>query len=230
MMLADGQQFSTGLTYDPMSDEGAGRTSPLREEPAIPCFTAGTMIATPRGEVKVEDLKAGDRVLTRDNGIQTITWAGAKRIDPKTMKRNPALRPILIKAGALGNGLPDRDLRLSPTHRVLVVSELAQLYFGETEVLVAAKHLLTMNDVSIAKAPYETYYHFMCARHELVLSDGAWTESFQPGDYSLKGLDDDQRSELFMLFPELETQEGVQAFGTARRTLRRGEVALLINA
>lgn len=197
-------------------------------ENVIPCFTSGTMIATPRGEVKVEDLKTGDRVMTRDNGIQTITWAGEKRINNIAMKRSPELRPILIKQGALGSGLPEADMRVSPTHRVLIVSENAQLYFGEAEVLVAAKHMLAMEGVEIANVAYETYYHFMCEKHELVLSNGAWTESFQPGDYSLKGLDGDQRKELFALFPELETKEGIDAFSSARRALRGNEARLLL--
>ncbi|WP_159086931.1 Hint domain-containing protein [Loktanella sp. Alg231-35] len=194
----------------------------------VPCFTPGTAIATPRGEVPVESLKIGDRVITRDNGIQTITWASARRLAHRHLQGRPELRPIRIKAGALGDGLPEQDMLVSPTHRLLITSELAQLYFDQSEVLVSAKHMLAMDGVEIDKAPYITYIHFMCAKHEIVLSNGVWSESYQPSDFSLKGLDEDQRQEIFTLFPDLKTDHGVQEYNAARRTLKKHEADILL--
>ncbi|PJI91826.1 intein [Yoonia maricola] len=193
----------------------------------VPCFTPGTAIATPKGEVPVERLRSGDRVLTRDNGIQTVSWVGTKRIDFAELNAAPQLRPIKIRAGALGNNMPDRDMLVSPSHRMLIVSHPAELYFGQSEVLVAARHMLTMDGVEVTGQPYVTYIHIMCQNHEIVLSNGAWSESFQPADLTLKGFDAEQREELFMLFPQLETAEGVAAYGAARRTLSRREAKLL---
>ena len=110
-------------------------------ENVIPCFTPGSLIATPKGERPVEELQVGDRVITRDNGLQEIRWIGAKTIKGVEMARNPALKPVLVRRGALGNGLPERDMTLSPNHRVLIANERAALYFDEREVLAAAKHL-----------------------------------------------------------------------------------------
>lgn len=193
----------------------------------VPCFTPGTAIATPKGEVAVETLKAGDRILTRDNGIQTISWVGTKRLDFAELKAAPQLRPIRIKAGALGDNMPERDMLVSPSHRMLIVSHQAELYFGQSEILVAAQHMLAMDGVEVADQPYITYIHIMCENHEIVLSDGAWSESFQPADFTLKGFDSDQRDELFAFFPELETADGIAAYGAARRTLNRRESKLL---
>lgn len=198
-------------------------------EKVIPCFTPGTAIATPKGEVAVESLKPGDRILTRDNGIQTISWVGHKRLDFKELKAAPKLRPIKIKAGAIDDNMPERDMLVSPSHRMLIVSNKAELYFGQAEVLVAAEHMLAMDGVEISDQPYITYIHIMCQNHEILLSDGTWSESFQPADFTLKGFDAAQRAELFTLFPELETPEGVAAYGAARRTLKRREAKLLIN-
>ncbi len=197
-------------------------------ENVIPCFTPGTKIATPRGEKAAETLKIGDRVLTRDNGIQHITWAGHKVMSDGDLQLSPTLRPVLIRAGALGNGLPERNMLVSPNHRVLIVSEMAQLYFEESEVLIAAKHMTKMKGVATVKVPQITYVHFMCQNHEIVLSDGAWTETFQPGDYSLKGVDHEQRKELFELFPELATKEGLKQYRSARKSLKRHETSLLL--
>ena len=207
-----------------------GTTLPLSQiERVIPCFTPGTRIATPKGEVAVERLKNGDRVLTRDNGIQTIRWVGQKKLDHLQLKMLKELRPVRIKAGALGANKPERDMMVSPMHRMLVVSEVARTHFAQSEVLVAAKDLLAIEGVEIAEVPYVTYVHFMCDQHEIVLSDGAWSESFQPGDLSLKGLDEDQRSELFGLFPELSGQEVTKTYRAARKSLKPAEVSVLFS-
>ncbi len=113
-------------------------------ERVVPCFTPGTLIATPKGEVPVENLKAGDRVITRDNGIQEIQWVGARPVTFRELANAPHLAPIHISAGALGNGLPEHDMMLSPNHRVLVANDRTSLYFDEREVLAAAKHLVEL--------------------------------------------------------------------------------------
>ncbi|MGR3794716.1 Hint domain-containing protein [Vannielia sp. SX4] len=197
-------------------------------ENVIPCFTPGTLIATPRGEVAVEELKVGDKIITRDNGIQEIRWLGRTDVDTVELMKRPALRPVRIAKGALDGNLPERDMLVSPQHRVLVASDRAALYFEEREVLVAAKHLV--NGAGIAEAQdvaSVTYIHFMFDQHEVVLSDGAWTESFQPGDYTLDGLDSEQREELLALFPELKEKEGLAGYTAARKTLKKHEALLL---
>ena len=67
----------------------------------------------------------------------------------------------------------------------------------------------------------------MFERHEVVLADGVWTESFQPGDQSLEGVGDEQREEIFELFPDLRTQVGLNAYQAARKSLKRYEAELL---
>ncbi|KAA9009173.1 Hint domain-containing protein [Histidinibacterium aquaticum] len=205
-----------------------GTTMTFEEiEKVIPCFTPGTAIATPRGEVLVEDLKVGDRVITRDNGIQEIRWLGHKTMSGTDFVRDAHLKPVLITAGSLGHGLPERDMLVSPNHRVLVASDRTQLYFDETEVLASAKHLVGKPGIHRLDTLSTTYIHFMFDRHEVVLSNGAWTESFQPGDWSLKGIDTDQRAEIFALFPELREARGLEGYTAARKVLKKHEARLL---
>ncbi|SIN91268.1 Hint domain-containing protein [Vannielia litorea] len=197
-------------------------------ENVIPCFTPGTLIATPRGEVAVEDLKVGDKVITRDNGIQEIRWLGRTEVGTVELMKRPELRPVRIAQGALDGNLPERDMLVSPQHRVLVASDRAALYFEEREVLVAAKHLVNGKGIAeAADVASVTYIHFMFDQHEVVLSDGAWTESFQPGDYTLEGLDREQREELLALFPELKEKAGRDGYSAARKTLKKHEALLL---
>ncbi len=218
-----GGQFGDDLTPD-----GNIRTMQFRNiNRIVPCFTPGTAIATPEGERAVETLKVGDRIITRDNGIQTIRWIGARRLTWTELGANPHLRPVLIERGALGHGLPERDMLVSPQHRVLVANERTQLYFDEHEVLVAAKHLIDHHRIREIEAQGVTYIHFMCDRHEVVLSNGAWTETFQPGDQTLKSMGNAQRLELFELFPELADSGEGRGYTSARKTLRRHEARLL---
>jgi hypothetical protein len=194
---------------------------------SVPCFTPGTRVATPEGERPVHELRPGDRVVTRDNGIQQIIWAGRCRLDWSRLASERHLKPVLIEAGALGDGLPERDMLVSPQHRVLVANERTHLYFDEQEVLVAAKHLINHRTIREVDSPGVTYIHFMCARHEVVLSNGAWTESFQPHDHTLKGMGNAQRLELLELFPELAQPVAAGRYADARRVLRRSEARLL---
>lgn len=205
----------------------AGRLNFVEIENVIPCFTPGTKIATPKGERLVEELQVGDRVITRDNGMQEIRWVGARQMRGQELQSAEHLRPVLIQAGALGNGLPERDMMVSPNHRVLIANDKTALYFEEREVLVAAKHLTDMEGIDVVDVSGTTYIHIMFDQHEVILSDGCWTESFQPGDMSLAGIGDAQREEILELFPELATREGVDGYASARRSLKKFEAKLV---
>ncbi len=209
---------------------GDGTTLTFSEiENVIPCFTPGTRIATASGERLVEELKVGDKIITRDNGIQEIAWVGHKQLSGRELARSEHLKPILVRAGSLGNGLPERDMMVSPNHRMLVANDLTQLYFEEREVLAAAKHMVGVDGIQRIDVTQTTYIHFMFERHEVVLSDGAWTESFQPGDYTLKGIGNSQRNEIIELFPELGEQAGLDDYQSARRSLKKHEAKLLVH-
>ncbi len=207
----------------------SGRIDYTEIEQIIICFASGTRIATQKGEVCVEDLEAGDKVFTRDNGIQTLRWVGRRDLTAGELETHPEFQPILIRAGALGKGIPERDLQVSPQHRMLLTSELAEVMFGEREILVAAKFLTGLDGVDQVQADHISYHHLMFDHHEVILADGAWSESFQPGDRSLNGIGAAQRDEILALFPELATQEGLGDYGSARASLKRHEAALLID-
>ncbi|TDE38431.1 Hint domain-containing protein [Antarcticimicrobium sediminis] len=221
---------STSGTIDFFDGTGAptGTMNFAEIENIIPCFTPGTRIATPQGERLVEDLEIGDRVITRDNGIQEIRWVGSRRLNGLELSLADHLQPVMIRKGALGKGLPERDMMVSPQHRVLLANDRTALYFEDREVLVAAKHLVGMEGVERIEQSSVTYIHFMFDQHEVVLSDGAWTESFQPGDLTLNGMQGTQRDEILALFPELRTQQGLAGYQAARRSLKKHEAALLM--
>lgn len=169
-----------------------------------PCFTPGTLIETDRGEVAVEDLRCGDRVWTRDRGFQAITWIGGRKLDATLLELRPNLRPIRIAPSALSNGIPARELIVSPQHRILVRSAIAERMFGCDEVLIAAKHLVELPGIDVAADMAEVeYIHFLLGQHAVLRSNGAQTESLFPGPEAMKGIPSDARAEILILFPEL---------------------------
>lgn len=177
---------------------------PWNTIPSIICFTLGALITTPRGQIPVEDLTVGDLVITADNGLQAIRWIGRKRMTGARLQAYPELRPIRIRKDAFGEGMPERDMWVSPQHRMLVKSERTLLDYGENEVLVPAKGLLNDFSVTIDYGLRETeYVHILFDNHEVVFANGTPTESFHPGHHALNTVEEDARDELFAIFPEL---------------------------
>ncbi len=212
-------------------NSGTGETATVNYfdiENVIPCFTPGTVIATPKGERQVEDLQIGDRIITRDNGIQEIRWLGRRDLQGRELLQAPHLKPVLIRAGSLGHGLPESDMIVSPNHRMLINNDRTALYFEEREVLASAKHLTGLDGVDTVEASSVSYIHFMFDQHEVVLSNGAWTESFQPGEQTMDGMGQSQRDEIYDLFPELRDAGGLGAYQAARRSLKKHEAKLLV--
>ena len=170
----------------------------------VTCFVAGTLIQTRDGVKPVETLKVGDEVLTRDNGYQAIRWIGSTRVSAAALARRPELRPIRISAGALAANVPSADLLVSPQHRVLVRSKIAMRVFGAMEVLVPAKQLMQIDGIDYAEdLATVDYFHFLCDRHEVVISNGAETESLFTGPQAIQAVGKAAREEIFALFPEL---------------------------
>lgn len=169
----------------------------------VTCFAAGTRIATPRGERPVERLMPGDLVLTADDGPQPLRWIGLRRLSAADVAANPALCPVRIAAGALGPGLPVRDLIVSQQHRMLVASPIGtRIGGGAAEVLVAARHLAGLPGIAVMTDPAPvTYVHFLCDAHQIVRAEGAATESLLPGPQALRSLHRAARQEIAAIFP-----------------------------
>ncbi|MBF9055078.1 Hint domain-containing protein [Rhodobacterales bacterium HKCCA1288] len=182
-----------------------------------PCFTPGTMIATLRGERAVETLQQGDKIVTRDNGVQEIAWIGGRVLGRADMQRAASLRPVLLRAGCLGHGLPVRDMLVSPSHRILLMPEHPAALAGES--LIAARDLIDHREVMAVDTVRVNYIHIMFEHHQIVMSDSIWTESFHAETKTLRGMDAAQRREILSLFPELETEEGQSAQATAARPI-----------
>ncbi|OZB17942.1 MAG: hypothetical protein B7X55_05575 [Rhodobacterales bacterium 34-62-10] len=153
------------------------------------CFAAGVLITTIDGEVPVEKLCVGDLILTLDEGFQPLRWIGCQALTPTDLACKPELRPIRIRAGALGAGVPRRDLVVSPHHRIFARSKIARNMFGCHEVLVAAKDLLFLDGIEVDCGPGGVdYWHLLFDKHQLIYAEGAIAESLYAGPEALKAV------------------------------------------
>ena len=193
----------------------------------VVCFTPGTLLETPDGPRLVEELVAGDKVVTKDNGAEEVLWVGNRNVSGARLYAMPDMRPVRIRENALGAGRPGGDLIVSPDHKMLIEGEAARALWGETEVLVAARDLIDGNSVTRDMAAKSvTYIHLMLPDHHVLVANGVETESFHPAAARLDAIAEEQRLRLYDVMPELEYDTG--CYGpTSRRILSRAEAALL---
>lgn len=182
------------------------------------CFARGTRIATDRGERPVEELAAGDRVLTLDHGYQVIRWVGSRVVPAKGR-----FAPVVFLPGTVGN---TRKMRLSQQHRVRVSGAPVELNFGCLSVLAPAQALVNGDTIFREEGGEVEYFHILLDRHEIIQSDGAWTESFQPAARTLSVQDAATRAEILDLFPGLVTDPATYG-DTARPCLKHWEARML---
>lgn len=192
----------------------------LNDENTAVCFTAGTRLATAKGNRPIEKLRVGDLVETADHGLQPIRWIGSMTVDGMGGQA-----PILISAGALGNR---RDIMVSPLHRMLLSGWKVELLFGEDEVIAAAKMLVDGADIRPHPMREVTYYHILFDAHEIVFAEGAGAESFHPGEEGFDALGAGAQNDITALLPHIAGGNFAAYGPSARRSLRAHEARLLL--
>lgn len=187
----------------------------------VVCFTSGTMIETPDGARAIETLQPGDLVSTYGGAVRPLSAVTARRLGADELSNRPSLWPVTIRAGALGPGVPSSDLTVSPQHRILLNSHIAERMTGG-DALVAAKRLLDLEGVS-QPVPTRgcTYIHLVFAGHEIVRANGCYSESFYPGPEAMKSLPDALRREYERIFghPDHRRPAAVLAPGRMSRRM-----------
>jgi len=219
-IAGDSDDETVYFTYT-IEDTNGNTDDGLVEVTQVPCFAAGTRIDLPNGRKRVENLRAGDMVLTRDMGEMQVRWIGSTTVKV----RSKANAPVRIKAGTLGS---KRDIVVSPNHRVLVQNYSAELLFGDNEVLVKAKDLINFDTITWADDLDEvTYFHILLDTHQMLISDGLVSESYQPGAMTLQGFDAASRADIASAVPRL--QGNLEDYGpSVRMSVKSAEVAPLL--
>ncbi|WP_425043485.1 Hint domain-containing protein [Primorskyibacter sp. S87] len=177
------------------------------------CYAAGTLVETDTGLRPIENLRAGDRVMTLDDGLVDIRWTGGRDVIAAGR-----FAPVEIRPGVLG---ANRTLRVSQQHRILLTSPIAELLFGTAEVFVPAIHLAETSLARVIPGGALSYHHIALESHAIILANGCAAETLHPPDYGTAA------GALF--FPDLATLN-LRPGPLARRSLRRHEARVLLRS
>ncbi|MFY0597552.1 MAG: Hint domain-containing protein [Cognatishimia sp.] len=201
-----GSEFTVGATLGSYQSHTVGWSYS-----DVVCFASGTMIDTLEGTKPVEALIAGDTVITRDGTPKPLMLNMSRQLGLDELQENPKLYPVRISAGALGEGLPHRDLLVSRQHRMLITSKIAERMFGAPEVLISAIRLTDLPGIFVDEDVQSvTYHHLLLENHQIIFAEGAPTESLLTGAEAMQTLAPEQLEELQILFPALQDMNAPQ--------------------
>ena len=164
---------------------------------------SGMRVSTSEGDLPLARLQPGVEVLTRDNGFQPLRWVGKADLGWTALRRDPRLKPVVIRRDSFGPGLPETDLMLAPKQRVFVPGAALADDGEAAHGFVPACELLQDENLPNIEAIGATYVNFFCNRTEMVQMNGLWVEALNPFETGLNTAQSARREELQELHPAL---------------------------
>jgi hypothetical protein len=175
--LTGGKQYQlvgdySGVNFAVTSAHAPGGSFAGMMVTAVPCYCAGTAILTDRGAVAVESLRIGDRLMVASGAARAIKWIGRRSYEGRFVAKNRDILPVCFAQGSLGDGLPLRDLYVSPLHAMMI-----------DDVLIPARALVNGGSIrQMDVVERVEYFHLELATHDVILAEGAPSESYLDRD------------------------------------------------
>src|SRR6516164_4317264 len=138
----------------------------------VTCFLKGTLIWTPSGETRVEDLRVNDLVVTASGGATSIQWVWRRRFEREPgQKWDQKIVPIRVARSALGPNTPHRNLYLSRYHCLYLDGVLIPAVD-----LINGSSIARVDDIHLREIEY---FHIKLDRHSVIYAEGAACETLQ---------------------------------------------------
>jgi len=221
--IAGKRRYSVSVLMDDGSilDQDHFASSEVYLEDICARFARGTLISTAQNKVAVEDLRPGDKIKTRDNGIRTLRWIGSCAFGGPKTASDVTGYPIRIKADALGDMRPDQDLLVSPRFRVLSNHASCAALFGSPETLAPAIDLMDDETIMQVRPPEDLlFYNLMLDNHQIIQANGLDTESYHPGNFGVSVMTLEMQHHMRQILPHLDGD--LSRFGRTVRPILKG--------
>lgn len=203
------------------------RKQPIKAKPSVaseiaelPYLTMRCKLRTEAGDVPAHSLKPGDKVLTRDNGYQPVTWVGVRKIHAADLDNEEALKLIHVEPGALAENMPKTDVWVTPAQAFLMTPASHWKGIGVSEMLVRAADLVTLPGVNEKETRKVGLVQVLLDSHEVIMVNGAWTGSLRPDPDRLAAFPKAHRKTLCNKFPDLVDEIPSRPFPSARVELK----------
>lgn len=168
-------------------------------------------VRTPCGARHVANLRPGDLIVTRDNGLQPVRLVWKRTVTQAEIAADPSLAPICLKPRCIGPMMPQRDLIVAGDHRLLIPGYRLTDQPDASAALIPARDIAGTSDAAYVDRSAEeiTFYNLVFDAQQVFAANGLPVESFLPSEQNVARLEAAVRDDIERIFPELrEAAEG----------------------
>ena len=217
----------------PALDPRTGLGPVASPEFAVSGFAPSSVVETARGPILARDLRLGDKLVTRDKGLQPLRWIGESTVmyadvSGEELAEGAVRRgPVRIRAGSQGSNPDAGNLVVAPGQRLLARNSLNELLFATDEVMVAAGDMTHLDGIDTVPRDVGRWMHLLLDSHELLRVNGIWMESFAPDMWSVRVAYPEQWHDITEAMPRLKYENTAANYVEARLSLDAREARLI---
>lgn len=166
-------------------------------------LATGANVRTPCGPRRVENLRPGDLVVTRNDGLQPVRMIWKRTICATEVAADPSLAPVVISPRAIGPMMPQNELRIAASHGILLPGYRVDGMDATEVCMIRARDFAGQSeDAWIDRSNREvSYYNLVFDKHQTFAANGLPVESFLPTSVAVCSLADEELEALDEVIP-----------------------------